>query len=231
MTYVVSDLHGNLKKWQKLLQEINFNETDEMYILGDILDRGERPIKLMLDIKKHSNVHCIMGNHELMFLKIFSKFILHGVSDFRKNIFKAMLFDDWKISDGVTTIDEFCKLSMQKQYEILQYVEKMPLYREITVSGTKYLLTHSALGNFEQDKKIEQYTPSQIVCGEFDEKNEYFDDKTLIFGHTPTFLIDEKCRGKIYTGKNFINVNCNTCQKTSDILGCIRLQDGKEFYV
>ena len=41
MTYVVSDLHGNLEKFQKLLEQIGFTDDDVMYVIGDIVDCGE----------------------------------------------------------------------------------------------------------------------------------------------------------------------------------------------
>ena len=47
MKYVMSDLHGCYDKFIKMLEIINFNEQDELYILGDIFDRGSQPIKIL----------------------------------------------------------------------------------------------------------------------------------------------------------------------------------------
>ena len=50
MIYAMSDLHGCYDKYIKMLEKINFNENDMLYILGDIVDRGPDGIKILLDI-------------------------------------------------------------------------------------------------------------------------------------------------------------------------------------
>lgn len=66
MKYVISDIHGMCDKYQNMLKLIKFSAEDELYILGDVIHRGEDGIKIMQDIRKHTNMHLIMGNHELM---------------------------------------------------------------------------------------------------------------------------------------------------------------------
>ena len=56
MIYVVSDLHGSNKKFQKLLKEINFADKDIMYVLGDIVDYGEESIELLCDNKPNCKI-------------------------------------------------------------------------------------------------------------------------------------------------------------------------------
>ena len=46
MTYAISDIHGCYEEYIKLLEKINFSEDDTLYILGDICDRGEKPMDL-----------------------------------------------------------------------------------------------------------------------------------------------------------------------------------------
>ena len=42
MTYVVSDIHGCDKLYFRLLETLRFSDTDTLYILGDVTDRGMR---------------------------------------------------------------------------------------------------------------------------------------------------------------------------------------------
>jgi serine/threonine protein phosphatase 1 len=49
-TYVISDIHGEYDKFMELLDKIKLRETDTLYILGDILDRGPHPIKTLLKL-------------------------------------------------------------------------------------------------------------------------------------------------------------------------------------
>ena len=44
-TYVISDIHGMYNKFTELLNKIKLKDTDTLYILGDVLDRGPDPIK------------------------------------------------------------------------------------------------------------------------------------------------------------------------------------------
>ena len=40
MTYVMSDIHGRIDLFEKMLNEINFSKNDKLYVLGDCIDRG-----------------------------------------------------------------------------------------------------------------------------------------------------------------------------------------------
>lgn len=64
----------------ELLEKIKLKETDMLYILGDILDQGPYPIKVLLKIMEMSNAVCLVGNHELMALDCL-KFLLKEISD------------------------------------------------------------------------------------------------------------------------------------------------------
>ena len=40
-------------KYIKMLEKINFSDSDTLYILGDVVDRGPDGIKILLDIAKN----------------------------------------------------------------------------------------------------------------------------------------------------------------------------------
>ena len=50
MKYVVADIHGCYEEYMELIQKINLAEEDHLYILGDALDRGTEPMKVILDM-------------------------------------------------------------------------------------------------------------------------------------------------------------------------------------
>mgnify|MGYP000777100282 CR=1 FL=1 len=68
-TYVISDIHGEYEKFMELLEEIELEENDTLYVLGDVLDRGKHPIKTVLKLMEMPNAICLVGNHEVMALK------------------------------------------------------------------------------------------------------------------------------------------------------------------
>lgn len=45
--YVMSDIHGNFKKFLLMLERIDFKEEDSLYILGDVIDRGTKGLSIL----------------------------------------------------------------------------------------------------------------------------------------------------------------------------------------
>ena len=64
--YVISDIHGQYDLFIDILNKINLKDSDTLYVLGDVLDRGDNPIKVLLKLMEMPNAVCIVGNHELM---------------------------------------------------------------------------------------------------------------------------------------------------------------------
>ena len=40
-TYVIGDIHGEAEQLKMLLQKMDLKAEDEMYVLGDVVDRGK----------------------------------------------------------------------------------------------------------------------------------------------------------------------------------------------
>ena len=71
--FVIGDIHGCLEMLNRLMDKIAWRaDKDRVIFLGDYIDRGENP-KGVVDyilalIRCSSNVECLIGNHEEMFL-------------------------------------------------------------------------------------------------------------------------------------------------------------------
>ncbi len=65
---VFSDIHGNLQALEAILNDINNNDYDEVYCLGDVIALGPNP-KECLDLIIKNNIKLILGNHELYYLR------------------------------------------------------------------------------------------------------------------------------------------------------------------
>ena len=50
MRYIIADIHGCYNEYINLLKKINFSDNDILYILGDVVDRGPEPIKILQDM-------------------------------------------------------------------------------------------------------------------------------------------------------------------------------------
>ena len=125
--YCVSDIHGDLERFEKLLEKINFSDEDTMYVIGDVVDRGKEPIKLLIKIMETPNITLLEGNHEEMMSlgldPVHEKRILHI----------------WQWNGGENTFRQFIRLEKEQREKILDYINDLPDYMEITVGGKKIL--------------------------------------------------------------------------------------------
>lgn len=71
-TYVIGDIQGCYQSFQKLLNKIKFNPVyDQLYLAGDLVNRGPDSLATMLYILEHkSSIKCVLGNHDLHFLAV-----------------------------------------------------------------------------------------------------------------------------------------------------------------
>ena len=72
MTYVISNIHGNYDKFCEMLQKISFKDSDVMYILGDMVDYGDKSMELIGDVSMRYNVLPILGEHDMRAYKLLS---------------------------------------------------------------------------------------------------------------------------------------------------------------
>lgn len=75
MIYVVSDIHGYYDKYIDVLSNINLQDNDTLYVLGDVVDKGKYSCKILLDMMKHHNIIPLLGNHDNMAKTFLSKLI------------------------------------------------------------------------------------------------------------------------------------------------------------
>lgn len=68
MRYVISDIHGQYERLCRLLDSLCFGGGDELYVCGDMIDKGADSVKVLKLLLGMPNAHCVMGNHELAFL-------------------------------------------------------------------------------------------------------------------------------------------------------------------
>lgn len=63
MTYVMSDIHDCCREYSEMLEKIACSNTDLLYIIGNVVDRGPDVIPLLEDIVERCSVGLPAGNH------------------------------------------------------------------------------------------------------------------------------------------------------------------------
>lgn len=229
----MSDLHGCYDKYIKMLEKIDFSLSDNLYILGDILDRGPNPIKIILDLMTRSNVVVIAGNHCVMASQCLS-FLMQEITDESIDEVddqKIGKLTNWLENGAQTTIEEFHKCYRSTQEEILEFISDFEVYDEIEVAGKTFVLVHAGLDNFAPEKKLWEYELNDLIWTRPNYNICYYDNKYLVTGHTPTMAIKSNLNpGYIYQVNNHIAIDCG-CTFDNGRLGCLRLDDFAEFYI
>jgi Predicted phosphohydrolases len=232
MIYAMSDLHGEYEKYLAMLKKINFSDDDELYIIGDVVDRGPNPVEILRDMSMRPNVFPIMGNHDKMAVDVLS-WLLEEVNEqtLYKNVNEESMYRlmVWRMNGAQTTIDGFTALSREERADLLDYMKEFAPYEVVEAGGRTFILVHAGLGNFEKNKPLDDYTIRDLAFVRFDYDKEYFGGNVyIVTGHTPTLTITQK--PEIYHSCRNICIDCGAVF-TGGALACLRLDDMREYYV
>ena len=132
MIYIMSDIHGLFRQFIRMLKHINFYDSDTLYILGDVIDRGTGGIAMLNYCKSKPNIHLLKGNHEDMMEKALTSEVYSDV-----NL--------WYSNGGDVTDHTLMRQGKEVEEELLAYIKSLPLYFDITVKEQPYLLIHAGL--------------------------------------------------------------------------------------
>lgn len=172
-TFAIGDIHGCIKTFEKLLfNEIQIQETDNIYCIGDYIDRGKKSkevIDLILQLNRYGyQIYTIRGNHEQMMLDAIDNEAAMGI---------------WMMNGGKVTMQSFGIKSLNDLSEIyVSFLNQTEFY----LKTEQYIFAHAGL-NFEienifEDKEamlwVRDSNPQQPALG----------NKLMIHGHTPETL-------------------------------------------
>lgn len=214
MIYCISDIHGEVNPFREMLSLIQFSEEDTLYILGDASDRKADGVEVLKIIMASPNVVMLLGNHEQMCLDFFAP-----NSGYEER-------ELWHQNGGNITRRQLLYFyPSEDRHRILRFLSSLPDQMDIEVKGQKYHLVHGIPSDNHQTR----------IWGR-PESNDapFFQDKTVIIGHTPTYLLtdDYEHPARIWYGNGSIDIDCGSGHRLPVArLACLRLDDMKEFYV
>lgn len=230
MIYVLSDIHGNLRRFESIMNQINFQPDDTLYILGDIVDRNPDGIKILRKIMKIPNVKMLLGNHEYMMMKAVGH-CKNAAEEKENTNWKQRRL--WYRNGGEVTHDRLKRITLEQRAEIFRFLKSLPLNIDVEVNGEKYRLVHGS--------PVENFGRSHFYYEEYEDETEFavwerWNEMhhipigcTLVFGHTPTCHFQETEPWSIWKSDDAIGIDCG-CGYENGRLGCLRLDDMKEFY-
>lgn len=224
--FLMSDIHGDMSAFLSLLNKVSFNSDDQLFILGDVVDRGADGIELLRYIKTHSNITLLLGNHEEMMLIS----LLHS---------DPLSFQLWIQNGGAYTFDAFERLPLDERQSLLEWLNTRPLYHQLDFQGETILLTHAGIQPYEGElsEQLKAQEREDFLWSRYNFLTVPGDELPckIAFGHTPTHILNKyglaeatpKTRG-VFIGENRIALDCG---KTSGFpLGMYCLNTGEAIY-
>lgn len=168
MRYAISDIHGCPETLRLALKEVDFQANDELFLLGDYIDRGpdsQGVLNFIWELEEQGLfVTCLRGNHEQMLL------------DFHLD--KRYLYE-WKpdSSNYNRTID---------------WMNALPYYH--LTPG--YILVHAGL-DFSKHNPLDDTDAmmwERYWYGEID--RQWLGSRIIVHGHTPARMLEVKSEVK-----------------------------------
>lgn len=230
-TYAISDLHGAFDEFHKMLDLINFqyDGSDTLYLLGDYADWGKRSMETLLYVKDLSErypfVHCLMGNHERMFLET--------IESGYDNVTLNEVAENWTIRNhGDGTWRAFMAMTEEEQKSLVLWMQSLPYSADAVVRGRRYMLAHAYPYHYDMHYEGHMRTAHEQTAvwrrllirenpfANYDGDKEYY---KLICGHTITNVYYrelrqesdwrgdkpvEGVRNRVFYGERFIDIDC-----------------------
>lgn len=235
MVFVTSDLHGfPLEKFKSLLKAAGFTKRDYLFVIGDVIDRGEHGVDILRWMSEQPNVQLLLGNHESLLLA--ASFIFDEISE--QNLAalsqdKLDILSTWIANGASSTLSALRKM-MKSEPDVLEgildLVKDAPLYDCIEVNGQEYVLVHSGIENFDVNRDLSDYSPEELLWARPTIDTSYYSDgRIVIFGHTPTEAFGQQYVGKIIKTDSWICIDTGAATGKGPMV--LRLDDMQEFYI
>ena len=213
MKYVISDIHGEYSLFLELINKIGFSNSDELYVCGDVIEKGDDSVKLTKWLMARPNVHCIRGNHEEMFLN-FYHVLMRETKDYDEVLEKLR---DYVQGDGHLL-----------DWDTVEWLETLPYY----IETDDFICVHAGVPLCENGgiPPLEKVRVEELLYNRKFKSPDVLpvESKCVFYGHTSSMSVFPDARIITYLrggteGKDFkdyIKVHLDTGTFTSGILGC-----------
>ena len=131
MTYVLSDIHGNLQRFESIMTQINLQTNDTLYVLGDVIDRYAGGIKILRQIMRMPNAEMLIGNHEYMMLNAIGHCKDAAEEKENTNRREKRL---WYRNGGMITHEQLKHYRKDIRAEIFDFIRQLPTNLEVEVN-------------------------------------------------------------------------------------------------
>ncbi|TQR20627.1 metallophosphoesterase family protein [Psychrobacillus vulpis] len=230
-TLLISDIHGELEKFEKLLEKVVYNkEKDQLILLGDYVDRGpnakgviEKVMKL-----KENGARVLKGNHEDMMIRALTTDVEKSWNHWVKRCGGDKTLFSYGFSENDITVSEenFQKPQLHSEELIkhLKFVQDLEMY----IETDDYIFVHAGV---HPTTPITETDPHKLLWIRDEFHKEYNGNKTVIFGHTETNSLHQNPENNnVFFGNNRI-IGIDGGAVYGGQLNCLELPSKKVFFV
>lgn len=223
----ISDIHGDLKALKKLLLKVNFQESDVLVLVGDIVEKGSESLatlRYVMELSKTHTVYSICGNCDAICMEL--------LKDERNEDLLRYI-----ISRENTLVGDMCRIlgiSIHRDLDMLSvkhilreafkeeidYIYNLPHIIEMGA----YVFAHAAVfpGHMENMK------PSQVMRADAFMEQGFRFEKYHVLGHWPVVLYCRSiadCNPRIDHEKKIISIDGGNVLKRDGQLNALIIPD------
>ena len=206
MIYVMSDIHGQKRRFDSVMKQINLQPEDTLYVLGDVIDRNPDGIKLLRQIMAMPNVKMLLGNHELMMMN--ALYYPPPEDEEWPEYYYERKQTLWYRNGGQITHNYLKRIKKATRQEIFEYLDKLPVNVELTVNDRQYILTHAAPVDLYESCGWKYKSARDFAVWMRFERFPVLEGRIVVFGHTPTHHFQYDNPMAIWDAKSWIGIDC-----------------------
>ena len=232
MIYVMSDLHGMVDKYKMMLEKLNLQPEDALFVLGDVIDKGEDGIRILADMRYRSNIYPVLGEHEYFAKKLLPVFEDADSKEECESLLTDEtkgLYDLWMMSGGEPTLEGFLNLSGEDRESIIDYLGEFEPYEQVESAGRSYVLVHAGINGFDPQKALDDYEEQDFISKPSDLSKVYFKNSFLVSGHIPTADLSKDGKARVISKNHQLRIDCGAYE--SGKLAAVCLDTLKVYYV
>lgn len=205
--WVISDVHGQYNTLVNLLSLMSPSREDQVYFVGDLVDRGadsRKVVKLVRD----EGYTTLIGNHEQMMIESFHPDGEVSVYDLHA----------WMANGGDSTFQSYQE-DLEALWEDVNWFRNQPYYLDLD----DVWLVHAGVN---PSFSLEDQLPDDL-CWVRDVfhgiEKPYFENKLIVIGHTITFTFPNVNPGELVRGVGWLGIDTGAYHPRSGWLTAIDL--------
>jgi len=178
--FAIGDIHGCSKTFEAMLfDKIEIQKTDQIYCVGDYIDRGHDSkgvIDIILQLRSEGfPIYTLRGNHEQLMLDAFTN---------------EEAMEVWLQNGGLTTLESF---GLDALNDLPDRYLSFFMGTKIFLEKDNYIFAHAGLNFYKQD--IFEDKEAMLWIRDFDPYQPALKNRLLIHGHTPeplSYILNQK---------------------------------------